>query len=112
MTNWIDLVSDVQLVDIQKTQELSVIFKHSTRCPISQMAKKLFELEWFSSGAMELPTYYLDLLRFRQLSNEIASSFSVEHQSPQVLVIKNGECIAHFSHQHISVASIKQALPV
>lgn len=85
------------------------IFKHSTRCAISKMAQLRLLSSWnFSEN--QLPIYQLDLLSFRELSNKIAEDFSVEHQSPQLLLIKNGECIYHTSHMGISVDAIKKAL--
>ena len=56
----------------------------------------------------ELPAYYLDLLAYRPLSNEIASHFNVYHESPQLWIIKNGECIYHASHMGISVKALNK----
>lgn len=74
------------------------IFKHSTRCSISRMALDRLER---SLKANE-PAYYLDLLSYRELSNLISERFSVQHESPQVLIIKNGACILHASHNAIT----------
>ncbi|MFN5317545.1 MAG: bacillithiol system redox-active protein YtxJ [Bacteroidia bacterium] len=74
------------------------IFKHSTRCSISRMALDRLER---SLKANE-PAYFLDLLNYRELSNLISERFSVQHESPQVLIIKNGECTLHASHNAIT----------
>ena len=87
-----------------------VIFKHSTRCSISSVAKTRLSLKWDFGD--ELPIYYLDLIQFRFLSNLIAQKFNVRHESPQLLLIKDGECIYHTSHLSISVKSLKEALPI
>lgn len=103
--NWTPLTSNQQIDDIKENNGYSLIFKHSTRCNISVMAKKKFELD-----CNELPTnilfYYLDLLSYRLISNSIANSFAIKHQSPQLLVIKNGECVLHQSHGDISVDDV------
>ena len=83
-----------------------IIFKHSTRCSISSMALNRLESKWVDNES--IPAYYLDLLNYRPISNEIADLFSVEHASPQVLLIKNGSCIYHASHTNISAADILQ----
>ncbi|MFT6850298.1 MAG: bacillithiol system protein YtxJ [Sphingobacteriales bacterium] len=99
--NWTPLSSEnlSQIIsgDYPKT---AVIFKHSTRCPVSMMAKRHFERGWIHSEE-EITPFYLDLISFRDLSNEIAEAFSVEHQSPQMLVIKEGKCVFHTSHSDI-----------
>jgi bacillithiol system protein YtxJ len=75
-----------------------LIFKHSTRCSISVMAKARLEK---SLPETKVETHYLDLLTYRQLSNLIAEKYNVHHESPQVLLIKNGECIYDESHGSI-----------
>jgi len=87
-----------------------VIFKHSSRCAISSMAKSRLSLKWdFDEG---LPIYYLDLIKFRDISNKIASYFNVYHESPQILLIKDKKCVYHDSHGNISVKNLKSALEV
>jgi bacillithiol system protein YtxJ len=81
-----------------------LIFKHSTTCSISRMAFKNFENEFDTSSDIEI--YYLDLLNFRAISNEIASRFNVVHQSPQVLLIKNGVSVYNASHENIDAKII------
>ena len=69
-----------------------MLFKHSTRCSISHMAKDRLESSWDLTKEDIIPVY-LDLLMFRNISNEIADRFGVQHQSPQVLLIKDGMVI-------------------
>lgn len=114
---WHKLTDISQLNDIQnlsKEQSDSgltvLLFKHSTRCSISSMALNRLESKWNDNE--KIPTYYLDLLNHRDISNEIASLYSVEHASPQVLLIKNGVCIYHASHTVISAADILAAASV
>jgi bacillithiol system protein YtxJ len=110
---WHKLSDISQLNDIEhlsKEQHIHAVllFKHSTRCSISSMALSRLETRWKDDEA--LPTYYLDLLNYREISNEIAQKFNVEHASPQVLLIKNGVCIYNASHTDISVAEILAAV--
>ena len=111
---WHKLTDLSQLNDIQhlsKEQSSNgftvLLFKHSTRCSISSMALSRLESKWKDDE--KIPTYYLDLLNHRDISNEIESLYSVEHASPQVLLIKNGECIYHASHTAINAAEILEA---
>ena len=67
------------------------------------MAKNRLERE---APAPNVAFYYLDLLRYRPISNKIAEMFHVHHQSPQVLLIKNGECTYEESHNGISMQDI------
>jgi len=100
--NWTQLQSTDQLNEIKNLPGYSIIFKHSTRCSISMMAKRRFELDW-DSLPEELPLYFLDLIQHREISNQIAQLFHVYHESPQLLLIKDGECILDQSHGGISV---------
>ena len=100
--NWTSLESANQIEAIKQQQGYSLIFKHSTRCSISMMVKKRFELDWNKLPG-NLPLYFLDLIKYRDLSNKIASDFQVYHESPQLLLIKGGECILDLSHGEISV---------
>jgi bacillithiol system protein YtxJ len=77
-------------------QQPQLIFKHSTRCSISSVVKNRLEK---ASGAT--PIYFLDLIANRSVSNSIAEIFAVHHESPQLLVIKDGKCIFHESHTAI-----------
>lgn len=99
---WISLETADQLDNIKQQQGYSLIFKHSTRCSISMMAKRRFELDWDNLPA-DMPLYFLDLIKHRDLSTKIATDFSVYHESPQMLLIKDGECILDQSHGGISV---------
>lgn len=86
-----------------------VIFKHSTRCSISSTAKTRLE----KAGApATIDFHYLDLLANRSLSNKIAEDFSVHHESPQVLLIRNGECIFDESHLSIHMDEIAEQATV
>jgi bacillithiol system protein YtxJ len=98
--NWKPLESIKQLDELVNISKLKtvLIFKHSTRCGISRAVLKAFEKQFKDVDA---DFFYLDLLNHRDISNEIASRFDVVHQSPQLLVIKDGKVVKHDSHYNI-----------
>ena len=106
--NWITLQDEKQLNEIIADSNTipQVIFKHSTRCSISSMAKSRLDRKEAPGG---INFYLLDLIRHRNISNKIASEFGVMHQSPQVLVIDNGKCIYNESHSGIIFDEIEAA---
>ncbi|WP_395078037.1 bacillithiol system redox-active protein YtxJ [Flavobacterium sp.] len=108
--NWITLNDINQLDEIVAESKFKpvVIFKHSTSCSISRMALKGFERDFDLDD--EVLVYFLDLLNFRDVSNKIASMFDVRHQSPQILIIKDGISIYNASHENIDVAILKEKL--
>lgn len=97
-----------ELIELSHHQPV-LIFKHSTRCSISRFALKNFENE-YNFTAEELQPYFLDLLEYRNISNEIANQFNVVHQSPQILLIKEGKCVYDESHDGIEVEGLKKVL--
>jgi len=103
--NWITLNRDAQLDDIiQKSfEKAQLIYKHSISCPTSSMAKHRLEK---SVDPGNIDFHYLDILNNRLVSNKIADQFEVRHESPQVLLIKNGKCVYHSSHHRINMADI------
>jgi len=64
---------------------------------VMNIFKETFDLE-----KEQADFYYLDLLSYRSVSNEVGIKFQVIHQSPQLLVIKNGVVVASASHGAIS----------
>lgn len=107
--NWIPLTTEAQLDEIVQLSDTkpTLIFKHSTRCSISSTALSRLERAW---DADESPAYYLDLITYRPISGAIAEKFAVEHQSPQVLVIKQGKCTYSATHWDIAMDEIKPYL--
>ena len=105
---WNDLTELKQLDNIilESNDTPVIIFKHSTRCPVSRMALKNFENEYSIDEGSAKP-YFLDLIAHRDVSNEIASRFKVVHQSPQVIVIKNGQEVFNTSHDDIDAGVVK-----
>ncbi|CAM1370813.1 Cytosolic protein [Tenacibaculum litopenaei] len=106
--NWIPLTNLEQLKQIQQQskKEPIAIFKHSTRCGISSMVIQRF-VKSFDEDLKDFKVYYLDLLSYRNISDEVGYTFQVLHQSPQLLVIKNGTVVAHASHYEIANIHLK-----
>jgi bacillithiol system protein YtxJ len=103
--NWIPLQTENQLAEIREKSagRPQVIFKHSTRCSTSAMVKGRLERARTPDA---IDFYYLDLLNYRPVSNKIAADFNVPHQSPQILLILNGQCVYDESHIGITMGDI------
>lgn len=110
MINWVLLDDNSKLlkaIEESFTKDV-VIFKHSTTCSISLMAKRRLEEDW--DDLENVIPYYLDLKSFRSISDEVAERFSIHHESPQILLIRQGECIYDASHFDITIAELKETL--
>ena len=108
-TRWKTLDSLAQFSDaiIQSHFTTHVIFKHSTRCIISKMVLAQLE-ENLDLIPEKTNLLYLDLLNHRDISNAIAEQLNVRHESPQVIVIKNGKATFHESHHSIDAAAVAE----
>ncbi|MCG2420188.1 bacillithiol system redox-active protein YtxJ [Aequorivita sp. F47161] len=93
-----------EIVEQSKSNPVA-IFKHSTRCGISRGVLKIFEKN-YNLKDDQLKLYFLDLLQNRAISNEIAARFKVHHESPQMIVIKNGDVVHHDSHSAIDASHL------
>ena len=105
---WISLtdIKQLELICEQSKNKIQIIFKYSTRCGISRiMLNRFVDLYDLAEGAADL--YYLDIISYRNVSNAIAHKFQINHESPQVLVMKSEKVIAHASHSVISKIDLK-----
>jgi bacillithiol system protein YtxJ len=107
-TPWTELTTLEQLDEITALSNTytCVIFKHSTRCIVSRTALKQFEMEFEANDKIKL--FFLDLLSFRPISNAIAERFNIEHQSPQIIVIKNEKVVFSTSHSDIDATILER----
>lgn len=105
---WIALTSVEQLADIEErsAHKPQFIFKHSTTCGISSMVLRTFKTTYDISEE-KADLYYLDLHAHRDVSNEIATKFQLVHQSPQLIIIKDGSVVEHASHGSITELNLK-----
>ncbi|CAD0008217.1 MULTISPECIES: bacillithiol system redox-active protein YtxJ [Flavobacterium] len=108
--NWTELTDILQLQEVEaiSNEKPVVIFKHSTRCSISRMALKQFEREYDLENVVN--AYFLDLIAHRDISNEIADKFNVYHESPQLILIKNGKAVYNVSHSDIDATALKNKI--
>ena len=104
--NWNALESIEKLDELinDKSDNAHLLFKHSTRCGISSMAKNKFEREWNAESKINL--WYLDLLNHRDISAAIAEKLNVIHQSPQAILIQNGKVLYQDTHSEIEASDI------
>lgn len=111
--NWSFIQSEDDLDKAIKSSETKavLIYKYSSNCSISDRVQDILESDWDGSNPDEkLSPYFLDLIKYRKISNEIARRFGVEHESPQVLIIKNDKCIYNESHGYIRLDEILKAI--
>ena len=94
----------IEEIKINSSQKPQVIFKHSSRCSISSMAKSRLDRKEAPEG---VDFYFLDIINHRNISNKIANDFHIHHESPQVLIINNGSCVYDESHSGIDMDDIK-----
>lgn len=108
---WIPLTTMEQLAEIEERsqQRTQLIFKHSTTCGISRMVMNMFT-DSYEFTESEIDPYYLDLHAYRDISNEVGYRFQVMHQSPQLLVIRNGTVVSHASHGAITEVELSKYL--
>lgn len=102
---YIESDSDLDKAISESSERKVAIFKHSTRCHISKMVLKNFEREVQQNDG-DVSYYFLDLLQYRAISNRIESDLNVVHQSPQLIVLKDGKAINNMSHQGITTSGI------
>jgi len=107
--NWQNIDHPKILAEIQE-QPLVLVFKHSTRCSISSATLDRLQRKWDTQEMQAVQTYFLDLICHREISKQIAETFGVEHQSPQVLLLKKGTCIYHNSHYGIKYDEIRAVI--
>ena len=106
---WIELTGSQELnalVDASYSKP-QLIFKHSMTCGVSGMTKRRFESE-AGNNAERLAFHLLVIQKNRELSKQVAVQFQVRHESPQVLIVKNGTVIAHASHWLIDSMALDQ----
>lgn len=102
---WREIITETELLSLINNKEESlVLFKNSDRCSVSRMAKRTMEEEW-NNG---LPVYLINVIESRPVSNLLASLSNVRHESPQLIVMRNGICLYHASHHDIDAAMAMQ----
>ncbi|MFZ1702993.1 MAG: bacillithiol system redox-active protein YtxJ [Saprospiraceae bacterium] len=104
----LNALNQIEQIKDTSTSKYILVFKHSTTCSISLIAKLKLEEEWKEDIGVE--TFYLDLKQYQDVSGKISNDFEVHHESPQVLLIRDRQCIYDASHFDISVQEILEAI--
>ena len=106
--DWKRLEHLSQIEDLKKEslQRPVLIFKHSTRCSISFMVWNRLKSNWKPQDTEKISPYYLDLISYRDISNAIEKEFDVYHESPQVIILKDGAATYDNSHSAINYQDI------
>ena len=106
--NWNKLTEPSQLEEIVALsfEKPVLIFKHSTRCSISSMSLDRILRNWKEEDLERLVPFYLDLISYRSLSDQVEDKFGVPHESPQVILIREGKAVYDSSHFGISYPEI------
>jgi bacillithiol system protein YtxJ len=105
--NQLTTASDIDEVKNKSSKKPVVIFKNSNRCSISHAVLNDLERDLKTSAALDAEFYMLDVVAYRPVSLQVAEAFKVAHQSPQLLIIKNGQCVFHDSHFGINLKDVK-----
>ncbi len=106
--NWNKLTTSSQIEELKEMsfEKPVLIFKHSTRCSVSSMSLDRLLRNWKTEDRERILPYYLDLISNRSLSNQIESEFRIPHESPQVIIVKEGKAVYDNSHFGISYQEI------
>lgn len=109
---WTELHRIEQLDEIKKDsqQHPIIIFKHSTRCSTSHMMLDRFERNWKEEEMKHVKPFFLDLITYRNISNNVATMFGIEHESPQLLLIQNEQVVYETSHLGIDYNQLRTQL--
>jgi bacillithiol system protein YtxJ len=100
---WISIVSEEEVRGISASPQPAIIYKHSPRCMTSLMAYRQLKMDVNAAQDVDLPIYMVDVISNRRESQAIAETFQTRHESPQILVVKGGECLYNASHEDISL---------
>ena len=101
--HWLKLESldQIQVIKERSKENPVLIFKHSTSCSISRTMLDRFARNWKQEEMNDMKVFCLDLLKHRDVSNQIEIEFDVEHESPQVILIENEQAV--YDRSHLSI---------
>ena len=105
--NWLHIESETDLQNALSADGKVALFKHSTRCPVSSMAKNRLENGW-AKEVRDIPIYFGEVIQYRELSNKIANELGVEHASPQLIIVENGVAVYDASHHMIQPSELSK----
>lgn len=106
--NQLTALEHLEKLKEESNEKTVAILKHSTRCGISRMVLRQFESNYNLDENANIKLYFLDLLSYRDISNQISERFKVQHESPQLIVLQDGEVVHHASHQGIDAEKLAE----
>ena len=101
---WKPVKSESDVQELLNASGYSLIYKHSPRCMTSLMAFR--NMKSGSEADYSIPFHIVDVIEDREISGLIAKTFSIKHESPQVLIVKDGACVFNTSHESIVLKDI------
>ena len=89
----------------RSNSEPVILYKHSVVCPVSARAQEqVVELKH------DIPTYAVVVQYARDISEQVAETFDIKHETPQVIIVKEGKPVADFSHANITTKAVRDAV--
>lgn len=110
--NWnqITTIEELDAALIKSAESPVLLFKHSTSCSISSAALHRLERKWEPATDQIVSAFYIDLLRYRQISNAIAKHTGIQHESPQSIIFHKGKVLYEASHNGIDYSDMLESL--
>lgn len=93
-------LASTQDFDAALGRDLLIVFKHSPSCVVSWMAHA--QVVGFLTAHPHAPVYLVSVRQRRDLARYIAQRTGVQHESPQILVLRRGDLVATASHDEIT----------
>lgn len=104
--NYLKSIEELDRILLASFSTPQIIYKHSSRCYISSMVKFRLESDW-NFGIQEITTNFLDIIKYKNVSQYIAEKLQIPHESPQIILIHKGETVYDESHQEIFAAELE-----
>ena len=95
-------------VDALLGADEAVLLKHGAHCPISARARD--EMTAFEKSRPDVPVHAIEVTEHRKVSQHAAQRLGVEHQSPQLLVIRGGRVTWSAEHYGITAKDLTAGL--
>lgn len=87
----------------------ALVFKHSTRCPVSTAARR--EVAELRRRHPDAPVYVVHVVEQRPISNALAARTGIRHESPQAILLVHGRASWSGSHEQVTVEALESLLP-
>jgi bacillithiol system protein YtxJ len=84
-------------------QKPVIVFKHSIACPVSARAYREME-------KVQTEVNILVVQSAREVSRELANLTGVRHETPQVIVLRDGKAVWNASHFDVRAIAVTEAI--